>query len=78
MRNWTTLDLWIEGGAFLVAALADFAWKRWSRPRWERWVRPRATEIDAVKVQAMCDGVLKKDQRFIDVYLARAGSAVET
>lgn len=74
MTRWTSSELWVEFGAFFVAFLSNLAWNRWARPRWLGWASPRALDLDRVKVQAMYEGVLKKDRRFISEYLARLAS----
>jgi hypothetical protein len=71
MTRWTTPELWVEFGAFIVAFLANSIWKLWSRPRWLRWASSRASNLDRVKVQAMYDDVLKKDRRFVAEYAAK-------
>jgi len=71
VMRWTSSELWVEFGAFFVAFLADYIWKQWSRPRWLRWASSRASDLDKVKLQAMYDGVLRKDRSFIAEYVAR-------
>lgn len=71
MTLWTTSELWIELGAFVVGFLSNLIWQLWSRPRWLRWASSRASDVDRIKVLAMYDGVLRKDRRFIAEYDAK-------
>ena len=60
--------------AFLAAFAAGAVWKIWARPRWTAWAYPRATDLDALKVRAMLDGVVSKDRAFLAEIAAKSST----